>query len=452
VINSTSVRPSASCARISKVRYFSAFSAIVISLTAAVCPAQSRKSGKELPPSAFKLIAVQVSGIQRYKADDVVRGSGLRIGETVHDDDFKEAARKLGQTGAFTDVAYSFDYAPEGTKLTLKVKEADHFAPAKFENFVWFSDQELFDKIHVQVPLFNGQLPITGPLPDDVSQAIQAMLDEKKIPAQVDYIRVAHEDGPTEAFDYSATGPRIVIANVAFSGADTTELSGLESAGKALRGTEYSRSKLVQQQEKTLLPIFLQRGYLKAHFGEPETRIGQSEEDEVLVNVSFPVDPGPQYDLKTVIFEGYKAVPLDTLSHALHLQSGQPADTVQLGKDVDSIKALYGSRGYVDASAQATPELDNASHTVTYRLTIHEGDVFKMGELEILGVDTRTKDRLQNNWTLVGGDTYNSAYTRRFVSQALKDVLTTGEWSPDIQETLDRKDKTVDVTLRFIAR
>jgi outer membrane protein assembly factor BamA len=136
----------------------------------------------------------------------------------------------------------------------------------------------------------------------------------------------------------------------------------------------------------------------------------------------------------------------------MHFEPGQPADAVQFGKDADSIKALYGSRGYMDASVQTTPELDNASHTVAYRLIIHEGEIFKMGELEILGVDPRTKDRLQNNWTLLSGDTYNSAYTRRFVSQALKDVLTTGEWTSDIQETVDRKDKTVDVTLRFIAR
>jgi outer membrane protein assembly factor BamA len=451
VTNATLLRPFASCARISLVRYSNVVPAILIFLTAAVSPSQIRKSSKELSPSAFKLIAVQVSGIQRYKADDVIRASGLRIGETVHDDDFKDAARKLGQTGAFTDVAYSFDYAPEGTKLTLKVKEAEHFAPAEFENFVWFSNQELLDRIHALVPLFDGEMPITGPLPDDVSQALQAILDERKIPAQIDYVRVAHEDGPTEAFDYSATGARVVIANVAFTGADTAELPALASAGKSLRGTEYSRSKLLQQEDRIFLPAYLQRGYLKAHFGDPDAKITQNEENEVLVDVIFPVDSGPQYSLKGVILGGYKAIPADTLRQAMHFQLDHPADAVQLGKDADSIKALYGSRGYMDASVQVTPELDNASHTVTYRLTIHEGNIFKMGELEILGVDSRTKDRLQNNWTLMSGDTYNAAYTRRFVNQALKDVLTTGEWTPDIQETVDRKDKTVDVTLRFIA-
>ncbi|MBV8052787.1 MAG: hypothetical protein JOZ80_16490 [Acidobacteriaceae bacterium] len=434
------------------MKYVRTVPAVLLMLCAAISAPQTRKTAKELPPSAYKLIAIQVSGLQHYNQQDVSRASGLQMGQTVHEDDFKEVARRLGQTGAFTDVAYGFTYSPDGTKLELKVKEAERFAPAKFENLVWFSDQELLERIHTQVPLFDGQLPITGPLPDDVSQALQGMLDEKRIPAQVDYTRVAHEDGPTEAFDYRATGPRIVIANVAFTDADPAESSELGSAAKSLRGTEYSRSKLVQQEDKIFLPVFLQRGYLKAHFREPDARIGQTEENDIFVDVTFPVDPGPQYKLNAVTLEGYKAIPSDTLRQVMHFQVGQPADAIQVRKDVDSIKALYGSRGYMDASVQSTPELDNASQTVTYRLTIHEGDVFKMGDLEILGVDSRTKERLQNNWTLFSGDTYNSGYTKRFVSQALRDVLTTGEWNPDVLETLDRKDKTVDVTLHFIAR
>jgi Skp family chaperone for outer membrane proteins len=106
----------------------------------------------------------------------------------------------------------------------------------------------------------------------------------------------------------------------------------------------------------------------------------------------------------------------------------------------------------MDAALQIEPEIDDSQHAVKYRITIREGDIYKMGDLEILGLRSRTKDLLQNNWTLLTGDTYNSAYTRRFVAQALKDVLNTGEWNTDIQETLDRKDKTVDVTLHFVAK
>jgi outer membrane protein assembly factor BamA len=346
-------------------------------------------------------------------------------------------------------VAYSFDYAPEGTKLKLQVKDAEHFVPVRFENLVWFSDQELLEKLHAQVPLFNGELPISGRLPDDVSEALQALIDDKKIPARVDYLRVAHGDGPTEAFAFTVSGPRIGIRNVEFSGADVAEFPSLETAAKKLRGTEYVRSALRQQEDRSFLPAFLQRGYLRATFADPQAKVVQSEENEIVVDVIFPVDPGPQYKVKAVAISGNRSFPGDTLRKLIQVKLDQPADVIQLRHDVDSIKSLYGTHGYMDAVVKVAPEVDDSQHTVKYRLTISEGDIFKMGDLEILGLESRTKDRLQNNWTLLSGDTYNSGYTRRFVSQALKDVLTKGEWNTDIQETLDHKDKTVDVTLRF---
>jgi outer membrane protein assembly factor BamA len=414
--------------------------------------AQAGKNATELPPSAFRLISIQVTGTQRYKHEEIARAAGLQLGQTVHEDDFRYAARRLGDTGAFTDVAYSFQYAPEGTKLELQVKDAEHFVPARFENLVWFSDQELLENLHAQVPLFNGHLPVKGTLPDDVSEALQALVDDKKIPARVDYLRVAHEDGPTEAFAFSVSGPRIVISTVEFSGTDATELPLLEAAAKRLRGAEYVRSTLRRQEDKNFLPVFLERGYLRAAFADPQAKVIQKGEDQTLVDVTFPVIPGPQYKLTQLILSGNKNLLVEDVRRLVQLKMDQPADAIQLARDVDSIKSLYGTRGYMDVSVVVAPELDDSQHTVKYRLTISEGDIYKMGDLDILGLDSRIQDRLQNNWTLLTGDTYNSGYTRRFVSQALKDVLTTGEWNTDIQETRNQKDKTVDVTLRFIQK
>ena len=393
-------------------------------------------------------MSVEVSGTERYTSEDVARATELKLGQTVHEDDFRDAARRLGDTGAFSDVAYSFEYAPEGTKLKLQVKDAERFVPARFENLVWFSDQELLEKLHAQVPLFKGQLPATGRLVDDVSQALQALVDDQKIPARVDYLPVAKGDGPIEAFAFSASGPRIGIRNVEFSGANMADFPMLQDAAKQLRGAEYVRSALREQADKNLLPALLQRGYLHATFAEPEAKVVQSEENEIEVDVTFPVDPGPQYKVTAIVISGNKSLPADTIRKLIQTKLDQPADAVQLGHDADNIKSVYGTHGYVDAKVEVAPELDDSQRTVKYHLTISEGDVFKMGDLEILGLGSQAKDRLQNNWTLLSGDIYNAAYTRRFVSQALQDVLK-GDWKSDIQENLDRKDKTVDVTLRF---
>ena len=428
------------------VRFFIGLT-LTLLLIAPVSPAQARKS-KSLPPSAYQLTSVEVSGSERYTSEDVTRATGLRLGQTVHEDDFRDAARRLGDTGAFADVAYSFEYAPEGTKLKLQVKDTDHFVPARFENLVWFSDQELLEKLHAQVALFKGQIPASGRFVDDVSEALQALIDDKKIPARVDYVRVAHSDGPTEAFVFSASGPRIGIRNVEFSGAAVADFPLLQDAAKQLRGTEYVRSALRQQEDKNFLPAFLQHGYLRATFADPQAKVVQSEENEVEVDVTFPVDPGPQYKVTEIVISGNKNIPVDTLRKLIEVKLDQPADALELGRDVDTIRSLYGTHGYLDAKVEVAPKLDDSQHTVKYRLTISEGDVFKMGDLEILGVESRTKDRLQNNWTLLSGDAYNAGYTRRFVAQALQDVLK-GDWKSDVQETLDRKDRTVDVTLRF---
>lgn len=410
---------------------------------------QTHAANKELSPKAFQLIAVKVLGTERYKPEDVIRAAGLELGRTVHEDNFQDAARVLGDTGAFTSVAYRFEYAPEGTTLELQVQDAPSFVPARFDNLVWFSDQELNEKLHARVPLFNGKLPVTGKLPDDLSEALQGLVDEKKIPGRIDFTRVAQGEGPTEAFVFSVTGPHITVRNIEFRSATAAELPQLEAASRRLQGTEYSRSAFLTQADKSFLPTYQEQGYLKSRFGEPEAKVVQNDPNDTLVDITVPVVAGKQYKLTSIEFSGDKAFPKETLRNLVHLQVGQPANVKQLRQDLEAIKQLYGTHGYVDVRIDPAPQINELESSVGYVVNLKEGEVFKMGDLEILGVDSQTGGRLQNLWTLRSGDIYDSSYAPRFVAQALKQVLTTGEWNTDLQETPNRKDKTVDVTLRF---
>ena len=108
--------------------------------------AHSQSSGKSfdhLSASMRQLIAVTATGSQRYPETDIVAASGLQLGTTVVEDDFKKAARRLGDIGVFADVAYNFSYSSAGTKLVLQVTDNEKFVPVRFEDFVWFPDQEL---------------------------------------------------------------------------------------------------------------------------------------------------------------------------------------------------------------------------------------------------------------------------------------------------------------------
>ena len=426
------------------------FRRVHLALLLAYCSlvsAQTHKPSKPLPPSSFKLVSIKVTGTKRYSADEIIAASGLRLGQTVSEDDFKLVSRHLGETGAFSDVAYAFQFSPEGTKLDLQLKDSDHFVPASFDNLVWFSQKELLDDVRAQVSLFRGELPIAGELADQVSNALQALLIEHKIEGHVDYLRTSHQDGPIEGFVFTVTGPNIHVRNVDFVGAAPTELVLLQTAAKKMLNQEFLRSKLRIQADKDLVPIYLERGYLKAAFSDAEPKVVQESPQESLVDVTFAVDPGRQYKTTDIQLSGNKVFPTDKLRPLVRQQLSQPANAVQLQHDLEAVKKLYRTRGYVAASTEALAETDDAQSTVKYLLQIQEGSVFKMGDLDIRGLDKRATERLFTEWKLLAGDPYDSSYPQRFLKEAADDLL--GEWNIAIHESPNDKDQTVDVSLRF---
>jgi outer membrane protein insertion porin family len=420
-------------------------------LAVALLSAQTTRktSAKDLPPAAYKLISIKVTGTKRYTPEEIITASTLQVGQTVNEDEFNKASQHLGETGAFSDVVYSFQFSSSGTKLDLQVTDSDQFVAARFDNFVWFTDQELFDKLHARVPLFHNQLPVAGNLADQVSDALQALLIERNVQGRVDYLRFAHGDGPIEAFIFSVTAADIRIRNVEFTGATPAELPLLQAAAKKLPGQDYLRSILRIQADKNFLPVFLERGYLKAAIADVQAKVVQDGPPETIVDVSFHVDPGRQYRLTEIHWSGDTVFPSEKLQPLIQVQAGQPANAVQLDRDLEATKKLYGTRGYMAADIRPVAEMDDSRSTVSYQIQVHEGDVYKMGDLEIHGLDKRTTARLFDLWKILGGDVYDSSYPKRFLDESAKELGPAGQWHTSVHESLNPGEKTVDVTLRF---
>ena len=417
---------------------------------ASLLSAQTRKPSA--PPSSSKLISINVTGSSRYTPEQIIAATGLQPGQNVSEEDFKSVTRHLGETGAFSDVAYSFQFGPEGMKLALQVTDSNPFVPVRFENFVWFSDQELFEKLRTRVPLFQGQLPVTGDLADEVSEALQVLAIELKLRGRVDYLRAGPEDGPMEAFEFSITGQPIIVRKVAFSGASPAELPELEAAARKLAGKDYTRSLLMLQAEKNFLPVFLARGYLKAAVGAPQPKVAEDTPEETLVDVTFPITPGSQYKVTGVQLSGYKDVfPVEKLRALIHLEPGQPANAVQADQDVEALTKLYGTRGYMGVKIHPVPEMNDSDSTVGYVFQFQEGSIYKMGDLEVRGLDSKATDRIAAAWRLLAGETYNSDYPRQFL-ESISGQYPTDQWKITVHETAEDQDKTVDVSLHFDPR
>src|SRR3984957_14801172 len=437
-----------------------AISRFLLLLTAlsSLCEGQSSQTLlAQVPASARQLIGIKVTGSKRYSEQAVAAATGLQMGVAVSDDDFKKAARRLGDMGVFTDIAYSFSYSSAGTKLELHVTDAAKFVPARFEDFVWFSDAELRQRIKQHAPLFDGELPLFGRLADEVSDVLQAMLVENSIPGHVEYLRAGKQDGPVESIDYHVNDVLIQIRNIEFIGAADVDLPALESAAKRLPDREYSRSRLSQFVQRQLLPVYYERGHLRAQFGEPQTKVvkqpATENEDgprnQTVVDVSYAVTPGLQYKLKSLEWSGNHEFPTGTLQKMVRAEPGQPANTIRLGDNLKDIQKLYGSRGFITATTQPEAQFDDAAGTVAIRLEVTEGAVYHMGELEFRGLDNSLTAKLRNAWKIRPGEVYDSTYLSEYLPAAHKLLPPTLDWDVASHVTANGRDKTVDVDLIY---
>jgi outer membrane protein assembly factor BamA len=400
---------------------------------------------------SYKLLSIHVNGLDHFKEDQVIAASGLKLGQFAGEPEFQQAAQKLGETGLFSNLTYKYQYSTAGCNLELQVAENDKLIPITFDNFVWFSDHELIGLLQSRLPLFRGRVPAAGNLADQVAQALKQILDDKKIFGEAEYLPAAELNGPVESYLYKVNLHPVVVRNTDFPGAAEAELPALQAAAKSLSGQDYLRSKMQVQERLNLLPVYLARGYLKAQFSDSQAKIAE-DGAQTLVDVSFPVVSGLQYKLVKVEWVGNAVLPTDKLQSLIHLNAGEAANAVQLTNDLDEVRKLYGTKGYLFAHADPTPEMDDSAATVNYQLSMTEGDLYRMGELTIDGIPQANAAKMAEQWQMKKGDPFDDSYLQRFFKIMYHDVGLKVTYNIVSKQSVNQQAKTVDVALHFVPK
>lgn len=403
------------------------------------------------PKLSYKILSIRVTGAAQLKEDQVITASGLKLGQYAAERDFQQAMQKLGDTGLFTNLTYSYHYSPDGCDVEFQVAENTQLVPIIFDNLVWFSDDDLISQLHGRVPLFNGRLPVAGNLADQVVDSLNAILVQRKIAGKAEYLRAAKMDGPIDSYIYKINFHPVLVRNTEFPGAETTELPALSAAVKQLSGEEFLHTKMGPQEKFNLLPVYLARGYLKASFSEAQAKIAE-DGPRTLVDVSFPVAPGQQYQVTGIQWHGNAVFPAEKLQELVHLKAGEPANAVQLTDDIGAVKKLYGTKGYLFARVDAAPEMDDTKATVMYQLNVAEGDLYRMGDLELDGLDPDASKKMAAQWQMKKGDPYDSSYLAKFFSIMYRDVGLRRPYNVVRKESVNQQDKTVSVALHFMPK
>lgn len=422
----------------------------LIFLTIGAWSQTTRKSSAKPASVSGKLAAIHVSGTKRYTPAEIIAASGLEIGATVSEADFHKAAQQLNDYGLFSDISYSYSALANGTRLDLELADSDKLVPAYFENFVWFTDDELLARVYEKLPLFKGQVPIGGTLSEQISDILQNLLIPINASARAEYVRESKEPGGTiDSINFRVTGVTMTVGDITFQGAGLEELDSLKTAAEKLIGKDYSRTAILVFAQTHFVPIYQARGYLNATVSDPKPKVSGETADETEIAVELTVVPGAQYKISDIKWEGNKTYSTAKLQPLIHAKQGDLANAPQLNADLEAVHKLYTTRGFMTAKVNAQPKLDNDAKTVAYALVVSEGEVFHLGDLDIQGLDPKTVDRLQEAWTLRESDPYDSTYPQRFFNDTIKLLSRDVTWTISIHEGVNEGDKTVDVTLRY---
>jgi len=361
-----------------------------------------------------RLSRIEVVGLKRIPPAQVIAASELKVGDAVNSGILDDAATRLMQTGLFKKLTYRVRGTASQVAVIFEVEEANRSLPVVFENFVWFTDEELHDAIRNDIPFFNGTAPESGDTTAKITQALQRLLNEKKIAGRVEMMPYTDLAKGKQELLFTVKGAKIPVCALRFPGAEAVPEAELIKASGALLNSDYSRKDIAGFANYTLFPLYRRLGRLRAQFQEPTPAPAEGVPNcSGGVIVTVPVDEGAVYSWATAEWSGNQSLSTTELSAALGMKTGEIADGFKIDAGLNEVRKAYARKGYIAVRTNESFEFDAAQH-VTYRFAVQEGQQYRMGNLTIIGLAPDLTQELKQNWTLASGTVFDGSYVDEF--------------------------------------
>lgn len=428
-------------------------SALLLSIAATAWPTIASVPTQGAGSRTYKIVRFSVVGSERYDEETIRRATALPLRRDVTEAELKTAAQKLGESGAFDQVEYEFAPATGGVVITFRLLDfSGRMLPVTFRNFLWFTSEELSKELNQRVPLFNGAIPESGTLKEDVRVALAKLLEERGARGEVRAVDVAKLNEGPHAVTYQVAGLDLPLATVEFTGNNGLSSTELARQVQDLIGKPYDEATLLDALEHRVKPLYLSRGYLGASASPTRVRLTRSDGREAVETV-VAVTEGITYRLSAIRWKGNTAFADEELNDKVKPPINEVVNGVKLANDIRSLTRDFASRGFIMAELDVKPQLfPNGS--VLYEVEIEEGDRYTMGELTLMGLDTRTAERLRRSFRMPKGDVYNAEYPKKFAFEAMQALLAAEkeQYQYSVMEKPRDPKHEVDVTILFKKR
>ncbi|HKV23757.1 MAG TPA: POTRA domain-containing protein [Candidatus Acidoferrum sp.] len=381
------------------------------------------------PPQASgkaRIGRIRVTGQKRFTPEQIISATGLAPGQIFDAEALNAAAEKIGKSGAFTDVTYSYAADAGSMSIDFKVAEAEKFRPCIFDNFVWLTDDEIEAGLKKAIPLYTGVAPETGEMLDRISTALEKLSQEKGVTVRVTRrIGEAAIGDPNWSHLYSAEGPDLKIQSFRFDGTNAVKPEELERIAERSAGGLYSKYRCVLVGNDALLPIYRERGYLGATISPPSVTVlsRASDSSAFSVQVEYKIEEGSVYKWGATAWAGNTALDAGALDKLTGMRANDIANEKMINEGWVAVRKAYSKAGYFEVQISPQPVLDPPNLLVHYHVVVVEGPIYHMGQLTFAGIDAKLIQELERHWRLKAGDTFDSSYAGEFLKNEVFPAL-----------------------------
>jgi len=377
--------------------------------------------------------------------------SGLKPGDQATNDTLQQAAQRLSDTGAFGDLQVTFDGPAKAISIIFKITPLDpsHHLSATYDNFIWFTPEELEAGLRARVPLFAPILPESGNLQDAVQTALADMLKEKGVTATLTHdIYEPSALRPVRIVAYRVKTPAIRLRTVNLTGISPEFAAPLREIEAKIAGRPFSEGLENITTAEMLLAPYLKAGYLNAHLTGRTLTPTISSPDRIEVDLAAAVDAEAPFHVGDIVWAGSPQMSSQAFTAASPLHTGDLTNPTTLAKSVDLLAAAYRKQGYADVLVSPKPSLDTTANRVSYTFSVVPGEIYRIRSLTPLNLTSAQQSDFNRGWTLKAGDVFNSEYITSFLQQntALRSF---DGYSATFKAIRDPESHLVDVTVTF---
>jgi outer membrane protein insertion porin family len=171
-----------------------------------------------------------------------------------------------------------------------------------------------------------------------------------------------------------------------------------------LTGTGIFHEEAIEQDKLTILNLLQNEGYADA---KVDLNVSNAEKEGRIV-ITLTAERGPIFNYGEVSFNGNTLFTDKEIENAFLIHPNEKYSPDKIRSTADSIKDLYGRKGYIDTNVQYETELASDRPVYNVHFDIEEGASYKIGLIRVFGNEQTQVHVILRESLLVPGETFDS--------------------------------------------